>query len=155
MAMIEATWTSVECLGIPDSPMRTVLFELARFMDDNRDGDEWVLASAGYMAMWKEFQEQFTPKSPLQSQVDHLKVVRELEEMTGIRIPEIPGDQFALRLTPETVDDLAIELGYASDIAMVRNLLSQRFPEHANNSQLHFVSKKQVNYVRAHLVQRV
>lgn len=151
MAMVKATWTFVESLGIPDSPMRKVLFDLATFMDDNQGSEDWTLASVAYTAMGKEFQELFVPKSPLQQQLDHLKVARELEEMIGVRIPEIPGEQFELRSIPETVDELSEELGLHDGGKAVREILRHAISEQVNAADLASISETQANYVRAHL----
>lgn len=148
-----ATWTTVEALGIPDSPMRKFLFELADFMDGRPGGDQLALASAAFTGLAKEFREQFMPKSPLQQQLDHIRVSRELEEMVGVSLPAIPGDQFELRIDPETPIALARELGY-SDGRAVRRVLGEGFPGHAKNAKWEPLTRQQVNYVRAHLSAR-
>lgn len=69
--MTRATWQFVEALGIPDTPVRRVLFDLANIIAAS-GGEDIALASAGYTALMKEFEEQYTPKSPLRQQLEHI-----------------------------------------------------------------------------------
>lgn len=149
--MTAATWTFVEALGIPDSAMRRVLFDLAAFVEASPEGDQYALATSAYLALTKEFQEQFTPKSPLRQQAEYLKMQRELEELMGVRPPDIPGEEFELRPTPETTVQLAAELNYQDEGRAVRQVLRKGFPDHPKNAPWEPLTEKQVNYVRAHL----
>lgn len=82
--MVEATWKSVEARGIPNSPVRRMLFELAeRIGHHATNGDDLALMSAAYRALMDVLHERARDdsKPPLQIQVDVQRDVREIRAM--------------------------------------------------------------------------
>lgn len=150
--MTTATWTFVETLGIPDSPMRRVLFELAVIAES--ENEELALAAAAYMALTKAFEEQFTPKSPLQQQLESIRTNKELSDLLGVALPELRGDQFELGETPETPTELGDQLGYRDQGRTVRRILRAKYTGHPAHLSWSPLTEEQVNYVRAHLSPR-
>lgn len=151
--MVSATWKSVEALGIPDSLVRRMLFELAKRIG-SRDGggDDLALTSAAYRALTKVLHEQAAEdsKTPLQVQADARRTTREIRAM-GVDVPgiEFTGEDFTL--PPTTPGELATQLGYADNGRAVRRLLRRGFPEHERYARWEPLSAAQINYVRAHL----
>lgn len=80
--MVAATWKSVEALGIPDSIVRRMLFELAEVIGEHGDHD-LALVSAAYRALTNVLHERAKDdnKTPLQIQADAQRAVREIREM--------------------------------------------------------------------------
>jgi len=151
--MISATWAFVEWLGIPDTPARRVLFELAAIAA-LPDTEELALASAGYLALTREFTEQYTPKSPLQQQLESIHANRRLSELLGVMLPEPRGDLFELENRPETPTELGEQLGYRDQGRAVRRVLRAKFVDHPPHMPWFPLTDEQVNYVRAHLPSR-
>jgi hypothetical protein len=151
--MISATWAFVEWFGIPDSPVRRVLFELAAIVAIP-DTEELAVASAGYLALTKEFTAQYTPKSPLQQQLESARAHRELSELLGVTLPEPRGDSFTLENRPETPAELGEQLGYEDDGRAVRHVLRAKFVDHPRHTTWSPLTREQINYVRAHLPAR-
>jgi hypothetical protein len=151
--MIAATWSTVEALGVPDTPMRRVLFDLARLVITS-NGPELRMAMAAFHALSKEMQEAYQRKTPLQQQLEHIRTRKELAAATGLSVTEVRGDRFVLDPLPETPVDLSVELGYEDGGRAVRRLLREKYPHEAGASWTP-LSEAQVNYVRAHLAPKV
>lgn len=152
--MALATWRFAEAKGIPDSPMRRIMLDLARFMDGEVEGDQLALASTAYTALLKEFDIQFEPKSPLQHQLEYVRLARELKERTGVPLPEMKGDEFVMTTQAESPRELAEQLGYADGGRAVREILRKGFPEHDKHARWEPLTLAQINYVKAHLSSR-
>lgn len=150
--MTAATWRSVEAMGMPDSPIRRVLFDLAEIIQTGT-GNEVGLASIAYLPLMQELQQLYQRKTPLQEQLEHIRASKELFETIGVRLPEVRGDRFVLNPVPETPAALAAELGYADGGKAVRRVLRQRFA-HEKGTPWPTLDEQQVNYVRAHLPAR-
>lgn len=150
--MTAATWHTVEAMGMPDSPIRRVLFDLAKIIATGT-GNEVGLATIAYIPLMKELQELYQRKTPLQEQLEHIRASKELFDAIGVRLPEVSGDRFVLDPLPETPAALAAELGYADGGKAVRRVLRQRFA-HEKGAQWPALDEQQVNYVRAHLPSR-
>jgi hypothetical protein len=150
--MVAAVWITVESLGVPDTPMRRVLFQLARLVGLSH-GDELALASATLRALLKEMQEVYNPKTPLEQQLEYIRLQKELQETTGVTLPDVAGDSFELPRMPETPAELADELGYQDSGRAVRRTLREKYP-HAVGSAWGTLTEAQVKYVRAHLKPR-
>lgn len=154
--MVEATRTSVEAVGIPDSPVRRMLFQLAQLVDDHVVGrDDLALASAAYRALTKILHEcaHDDNKSPLQVQADAQRDAREMR-MMGVKVPDISYTDENFDLPPTNPVELATQLGYADGGRAVRRILRRGFPEHEKHSRWEPLTASQVNYVRAHLPSR-
>jgi hypothetical protein len=149
--MAQATWSFVESLGIPDSVMRSFLFQLAELMDADPEGDQLALASGAYLTLTKDFREQFTLKSPLQQQIEYLRLQHDLTDMIGVAPRDIPGEQFTLVPQPDSPKELALELGHRDNGRAVRAALRAGFPEHLTGQRWEPLTATQVNYVRAHV----
>ncbi|PWB97050.1 hypothetical protein DF220_03770 [Salinibacterium hongtaonis] len=143
----------MERLGIPDSPTRRVLFDLAGILDDREGGAQVALATAAWVALTKEFEEQFTPKSPLRVQAEYLRNQRELKSL-GIETPDLRGEDLQFDVLPTTPVEFAQQLGYADGGRAVRKVLRLGFPDHDRHSGWAPLTPEQVNYVRAHLARR-
>ncbi|MBD8611161.1 hypothetical protein IFT77_11745 [Frigoribacterium sp. CFBP 13729] len=151
--MTRATWQFVEALGIADTPVRRVLFELANIIAAP-GGDEIGLASAGYRILTKEFEEQYTPKSPLRQQLEYIQQSKELFELTGVALREVPGDRFELDEVPETPSELGAQPGYDDDGRAVRRVLRRKYTDRVPHASWSALTQEQINYVRAHLAPR-
>lgn len=155
-AMVDATWKSVEAVGIPDSPVRRMLFQLAQLTDDHVVGrDDLALLSAAYRALTHVLHERANDdrKSPLQVQVDVQRDTREMRAM-GVDVPDISFTDEDFALPPTTPVELATQLGYADRGRAVRRVLRQGFPDHEKNGRWEPLTSAQVSYVRAHLRSR-
>lgn len=148
-----AAWTTVEALGVPDTPMRRVYFDVARILATS-EATELAMASAAFLALNNEMIELYTRKSPLQQQLEYVRVRKELAETLGTTVRELPGEAFELDPLPATPAELGKELGYDDDGKSVRRILRVRHPEHVRGSRWPALSEEQVNYVRAHLPRR-
>lgn len=151
--MIAAAWATVEALGMPDTPARRVYFDLARIIGDG-EATEMAMASAAFLALSKEMHEIYARKSPLQQQLEHIRVRKELAEMLGEPVRELPGEAFVLEPLPTTPAALGEELGYRDGGRAVRRVLRARHPEHDKGTMWSPLSEAQANYVRAHLPRR-
>lgn len=152
--MVVATWTSVEALGIPDSIVRRMLFELAGAIGAHEKHDI-ALVSAAYRALTKVLHEraQDDQKTPLQIQADARRAVREIREM-GVDVPDVVFTDSDFDLPPTTPGELAAQLGYSDGGRAVRHVLRVGFPEHEKNARWEPLTDRQINYVRAHLASR-
>jgi hypothetical protein len=148
--MIRATWQFVEALGIPDTPVRRVLFDLADIIA-GPGIEEVALASAGYRILMKEFEEQYTPKSPLRQQLEYIQQSNDLFELTGVTLREVTGDRFELAEVPETPAELGAQLGYDDDGRAVRRVLRRKYTDRVPHTSWSVLTQEQINYVRAHL----
>lgn len=154
--MVAATWKSVEASGIPDSPVRRMLFELAeRIGSHATNGDDLALMSAAYRALMDVLHERARDdsKTPLQIQVDVQRDLREIRAM-GVDVPDVSFTDEDFDLPPSKPGELAAQLGYADEGRVVRRLLRRGFPDHERYSRWEPLSTAQVNYVRAHLPPR-
>lgn len=145
---------SVEALGIPDSIVRRIPFELAEVNGEHGDND-LALVSAAYRALAKVLHERAEDdkKTPLQIQADAQRAVRETREM-GANVPEVVFTDSDFYLPPTTPGELAVQLGYSDGGRAVRRVLRVGFPEHEKNARWEPLTDRQVNYVRAHLASR-
>lgn len=152
--MVAATWTSVEALGIPDSIVRRMLFELAEVIGGQGDHD-LALVSAAYRALTNVLHEraQDDKKTPLRIQADAQRAVREIREM-GVDVPDVVFTDSDFDLPPTTPGELAIHLGYSDGGRAVRRVLRAGFPEHEKNARWEPLTDRQIYYVRAHLASR-
>ena len=151
--MVRATWQFVEALGIPDTPVRRVLFDLANIIAAP-GGEDVGLASAAYRVLTKEFEEQYTPKSPLRQQLEYIQQSKELFDLTGVALREVPGDRFELDEVPETPSELGAQLGYDDDGRAVRRVLRRKYRDRVPHTSWSALTQEQINYVRAHLAPR-
>jgi hypothetical protein len=151
--MAAAAWATVEALGMPDTSVRRVYFDLADIIGGG-EPTEMAMASAAFLALSREMREVYTRKSPLQQQLEHIRVRKELAEMLGERVRELPGEAFTLEPLPTTPAALGEELGYRDGGRAVRRVLRARHPEHDKGTMWSPLSEAQVNYVRAHLPRR-
>ncbi len=151
--LVAAAWATVEALGVSDSPMRRVYFELARILATS-EGTELAMASAAFLALGREMRDLYTRKSPLQQQLEYIRVRKELADTLGTTVRELPGEAFELDPLPVTPLDLGRELGYEDGGRAVRRVLRARHPEHLRGSRWPALTGEQVNYVRAHLPRR-
>ncbi|MFJ3473384.1 hypothetical protein ACIPJ1_10650 [Microbacterium maritypicum] len=152
--MVAATWVSVEALGIPDSIVRRMLFELAEVIGGRGDHD-LALVSAAYRALTNVLHERAEDdkKTPLQVQADAQRAVREIREM-GVDAPDVVFTDSDFDLPPTTPGELAVQLGYSDGGRAVRRVLRVGFPEHEKNARWEPLTDRQINYVRAHLASR-
>ncbi|MCT1364077.1 MULTISPECIES: hypothetical protein [unclassified Microbacterium] len=126
--MVAATRTSVEALGIPDSIVRRMLFELAEVIGGHGDHD-LALVSAAYRALTNVLQEraQDDKKTPLQIQADAQRAVREIREMGGV-VPDVVFTDADFDLPPTTPGELAVQLGYSDGAARYDACFAPGFP---------------------------
>ena len=151
--MRNATWTSVEAMGIPPSRVRDVLFDLAGIIDAPLAGEELALGSSALRGVMAALEEHYKPRTALEVQVEMIRVGRELAEM-GMPVPAIAFTHEDFELPPESPQELARQLGYRDGGRAVRQVLRRGFPEHPAHTTWVPLTKRQVNYVRAHLASR-
>ena len=151
--MTKVTWDFIERLGVPSTAVRGIFLQLAEIIGAEGSG-EVGLAAAAYRALIVEFEEMYTPKSPLQQQRDYLRNHKELEALLGTELPTIPGEAFQLEPVPETPAQLAESLGRHDGGRSVRRVLRDRF-QHRPGKRWAPLSTEQINYVRAHLAKLI
>ncbi|MFL0361309.1 hypothetical protein [Curtobacterium flaccumfaciens] len=149
---VASTWSLVERVGMPNTPVRRTLFDLAKIIETG-SSDELLLASAAYRALATSIEDVYRRRSPLEQQLEYIKASRELQEATGIRSPDVSGDRFELAPLPESPAALAAELGYHDGGRAVRRVLREKFGL-TPGGRWHELTERQVNYVRAHLPPR-
>lgn len=89
--MIKVTWDFFERLGIPDTRMRSVMLTLAEIIAAPGSG-QIALAAVAYRALLAEYEEMYAPKSPLQQQLEYIRVHKELEALLGTTLPTMDGE---------------------------------------------------------------
>lgn len=152
--LVAATWTSVEALGVPDSPVRRMLFQLADMSSHEDADEETALAAAAFQAVFKVLREYYEYKSPLEIQAEAKRNIRELRDVLGVEIDDIQFSSDDFELPPETPGELARQLGYSDGGRAVRRILRRGFSEHPPNTRWEPLTTRQVNYVKAHLPRR-
>lgn len=86
LGMVAATWKSVEAVGIPDSPVRRMLFDLADRFQNHGPNDDIALLPGAFTALMDVLQEHHADKTPLQVQAEARRTTRDLRAR-GINIP--------------------------------------------------------------------
>ncbi|EQM73040.1 hypothetical protein [Microbacterium maritypicum] len=153
LGMVAATWKSVEAVGIPDSPVRRMLFDLADRFQNHGPNDDIALLSGAFTALMDVLQEHHADKTPLQVQAEARRTTRDLRAR-GINIPDIVFRHTDFELPPQTPNELAVQLGYVDGGRAVRRVLRSGFPEHEKHARWEPLTDAQVHYVRAHLPAR-